>query len=39
MYSSFEDLDVYKAAIKFTGRIYKLMDRNPLKRTLRWLTN
>ena len=39
MYSSFEDLDVYKASIKFTGSIYILMERNPLKKILQWLTN
>lgn len=32
MYSSFEDLDVYKAAIKFTGEIYRLLEKDPLKR-------
>ena len=32
MYSSFEDLDVYKAAIGFTGKIYKLLEKNPLKK-------
>lgn len=31
MYSSFEDLEVYKLAISFTGRIYKLLERSPLK--------
>ncbi|MCK5441772.1 MAG: four helix bundle protein [Maribacter sp.] len=31
MYSSFEDFEVYKAAISFTGKTYKLLDRNPLK--------
>ena len=31
MYSSFEDLDVYKAAISFTGKMYKLLERKPLK--------
>lgn len=32
MYSTFEDLDVYKAAISFTGEIYKLLEKNPLKK-------
>ncbi|AWX44635.1 hypothetical protein HME9304_01638 [Flagellimonas maritima] len=32
MYKSFEDLDVYKTAIKFTGKIYRLLDKNPLKK-------
>ncbi len=31
MYSSFEDLEVYKAAIIFTGKIYQLLEKQPLK--------
>ncbi len=31
MYSSFEDLDVYKEAIVFTSMIYKLLEKQPLK--------
>jgi four helix bundle protein len=31
MYSSFEDLEVYKLSIVFTGKIYKLVERQPLK--------
>lgn len=31
MYSAFEDLDVYKATITFTGSIYELLDKQPLK--------
>lgn len=31
MYSSFEDLEVYKATIIFTGKIYKLLEKQPLK--------
>lgn len=31
MYSSFEDLEVYKISIFFTGKIYQLMNKNPLK--------
>ncbi len=31
MYSSFEDLEVYKAAISFTGKMYKLLERKPLQ--------
>lgn len=31
MYSSFEDLDVYKAATVFTGKVYKLLENKPLK--------
>ena len=31
MYSSFEDLDVYKDAIIFTGNMYKLLEKQPLK--------
>ncbi|MFS4455221.1 four helix bundle protein [Maribacter sp. 2304DJ31-5] len=30
-YVSFENLDVYKAAIIFTGKIYKLLEKQPLK--------
>ena len=32
MYSSFEDLEVYKASIKFIGSVYKLLELNPLKK-------
>lgn len=31
MYSSFEDLEVYKISIVFTGKIYQLINRSPLK--------
>jgi|SRR5690606_5921005 len=31
MYSSFEDLEVYKAAIIFTGKVYKLLEKDSLK--------
>lgn len=31
MYSSFKDLEVYKATIIFTGNMYKLLERQPLK--------
>jgi len=31
MYSSFEDLEVYKTTIKFTGQVYDLLKRSPLK--------
>ncbi|MFH6602965.1 four helix bundle protein [Maribacter algicola] len=31
MYSSFEDLEVYKATIIFTGEVYKLLEKRPLK--------
>ncbi len=31
MYKSFEDLDVYKAAIVFTGKVYMLLKEQPLK--------
>jgi len=31
MYSSFEDLTVYKATILFTAEIYKMIDKQPLK--------
>jgi len=31
MYSSFEDLDVYKEAIIFTGKVYKLQEKSPLR--------
>ncbi|MDF4220082.1 four helix bundle protein [Maribacter sp. M208] len=31
MYSSFEDLEVYKLSITFTGNIYRLLERQPLK--------
>ncbi|WP_282160086.1 MULTISPECIES: four helix bundle protein [Ulvibacterium] len=31
MYSSFENLEVYKATISFTGSIYKLLEKKPLK--------
>ena len=31
MYRSFEDLEVYKASITFTGSIYKLLEKEPLK--------
>lgn len=31
MYSSFEDLEVYKLAISFTGKVYKLLEKSPLK--------
>lgn len=31
MYSSFEDLEVYKISIIFTGKIYQLMNKSPLK--------
>ncbi|MEZ4809950.1 MAG: four helix bundle protein [Allomuricauda sp.] len=31
MYSSFEDLEVYKTAIKFTAKVYDLLKKSPLK--------
>ena len=31
MYSSFEDLEVYKASVTSTGSIYKLLEKKPLK--------
>ena len=31
MYSSFEDLEVYKLTITFTGNTYRLLERQPLK--------
>ncbi|WP_318311191.1 four helix bundle protein [Flagellimonas crocea] len=31
MYSSFEDLEVYKTTIKFTGQVYDLLKKSPLK--------
>lgn len=31
MYSSFEDLEVYKVAIIFTGKVYKLLEKDSLK--------
>nr|WP_297784608.1 four helix bundle protein [uncultured Allomuricauda sp.] len=31
MYSSFEDLEVYKATMKFTGQVYDLLKKSPLK--------
>lgn len=31
MYSSFEDLEVYKTAIKFTVKVYDLLKKSPLK--------
>ncbi|CAN0587315.1 unnamed protein product [Ectocarpus sp. 12 AP-2014] len=31
MYSSFENLEVYKLSITFTGNIYRLLERQPLK--------
>ncbi|WP_405399994.1 four helix bundle protein [Maribacter sp. Asnod2-G09] len=31
MYSSFEDLEVYKLSITFTGKIYKLLEKQSLK--------
>lgn len=31
MYSSFEDLEVYKLSITFAGNIYRLLERQPLK--------
>lgn len=31
MYSSFEDLEVYKTTIKFTAKIYDLLKKSPLK--------
>ena len=31
MYSSFEDLEVYRLSITFTGNIYRLLERQPLK--------
>ncbi len=30
-YTSFEDLEVYKATIVFTGKVYKLLKEQPLK--------
>lgn len=31
MYSSFEDLEVYRTTIKFTGQVYDLLKKSPLK--------
>lgn len=31
MYSSFEDLEVYKATVKFTAQVYDLLKKSPLK--------
>jgi len=30
-YSSFEDLEVYKMAVKFTAKVYELLKKSPLK--------
>ena len=30
-YSSFEDLEVYKTAVKFTAKVYELLKKSPLK--------
>ncbi len=31
MYSSFEDLEVYKTTVKFTAKVYDLLKKSPLK--------
>ena len=31
MYSSFEDLDVYKTTVQFTAQVYDLLRKSPLK--------
>jgi four helix bundle protein len=31
MYSSFEDLEVYKKTVKFTAKVYDLLKKSPLK--------
>ena len=31
MYSSFEDLEVYKDSVKFTAKVYELLKKSPLK--------
>jgi len=31
MYSSFEDLEVYKTTVKFTAQVYDLLKKSPLK--------
>ena len=30
-YASFEDLEVYKRAVKFTAKVYDLLNKSPLK--------
>lgn len=31
MYSSFEDLEVYRDSVKFTAKVYELLKKSPLK--------
>lgn len=31
MYSSFEDLEVYKTTVRFTAQVYDLLKKSPLK--------